>query len=174
MEHYELLCGSRVWVAARIVMTHGVKDLHPWTWAQHFQRDIYCNNTNFTEAWAANRRTAALLPLNSKCSQRVEWIWLGMRAAPPKVGWAASPLARAKKKCSPAQVGPGAESDIVLWVIYVWECVPLHNKTDPVNYGRPVMSMIQPSYLLYNRSLRCGGRSTFVERGCERDGGAQR
>lgn len=71
-------------------------------------------------------------------------------------------------------VGPGAESDIVLWVICVWECVPLHNKTDPVNYGRPVMSMIQPSYLLYNRSLRCGGRSTFVERGCERDGGAQR
>lgn len=27
--YYELLCGSRVWVAARIVMTHGVKDLHP-------------------------------------------------------------------------------------------------------------------------------------------------
>lgn len=109
--YYELLCGSRVWVAARIVMTHGVKDLHPWTWAQHFQRDIYCNNTNFTEAWAANRRTAALLPLNSKCSQRVEWIWLGMRAAPPKVGWAASPLARAKKKCSPAQFGEGAQLD---------------------------------------------------------------
>lgn len=107
MEHYyELLCGSRVWVA-------GVKDLHPWTWAQHFQRDIYCNNTNFTEAWAANRRTAALLPLNSKCSQRVEWIWLGMRAAPPKVGWAASPLARAKNKCSPAPFGEGAQLDQV-------------------------------------------------------------
>lgn len=41
-------------------------------------------------------------------------------------------------------------------VIYVWECVPLRNKTDPVNYGRPVTSMIQPSYLIYNRSLRCG------------------
>lgn len=178
-------------------MTHGVKDLHPWTWAQHF-RDICCNNTNFTEAWAANLKTAALLPLNSKCSQRVEWIRLGMRAAPPKVGWAASPLARAKKKCSPAPFGEGpswtrcrvwhcfvCHSWCPRWtwlavitnyltkstVIYVWECVPLHNKTDPVNYGRPVMSMIQPSYLLYNRSLRCGGRSTFVERGCDRDGG---
>lgn len=146
-------------------------------------------------AWAA-----ALLPLNSKCYQRVEWIWRWMRAAPPKVGWAASPPARAKKKCSPAPFGEGTQldqvqSDIVscvivgapwwTWlavmtnpltkstVIYIWECVPLHNKTDPVNYGGPVMSMIQPSYLFYNRSLRCGGCSRFVERGCDRDG-AQR